>query len=87
MAVGAISFKTSSCRSENNKGTNKKLFLPHASPDAQLISNTNQVVGQLLNCLGCLARLDCVRVVGDQDGLFCLDRDDALFTLVDRACS
>lgn len=81
-----ILFKTtcSSCRSETKEQT-KSHFCPHASLSTKLISNANQVVTQLLNRFGCFARLDGVRVVGDQNRLFCFDGDNALFALVNGA--
>lgn len=51
------------------------------SPAPRLVANTDEVVGELLDGVGCDAGLDGLRVVGDEDGLGGLDDDDALSAL------
>jgi hypothetical protein len=45
------------------------------------VSNPDQVVAQLLDRCGCLTRLDRLRVVCNEDGLFCFDNHDAFLAL------
>jgi hypothetical protein len=47
----------------------------------RLISGSGQVVGQLLHGVGGVAGLDVFGVVGDEEGLFGLDNDDAFLAL------
>lgn len=47
-----------------------------------LIAHTGKIISKFLDGLGGDARLDGLRVVGDEDGLDRLDDDDAFFTLM-----
>jgi hypothetical protein len=53
----------------------------HPNRVIALISNPDQVVAQLLDRCGCLTRLDRLRVVCNEEGLFCLDDHDAFLAL------
>src|SRR5271170_4724865 len=45
------------------------------------VSNPDQVVAQLLDRGGCLTRLDRLRVVCNEESLFCLDNHDPFLAL------
>ncbi len=45
------------------------------------VAHAGQVISKVLDGLGGSARLDGLRVVGDEDGLDGLDDDDAFFPL------
>lgn len=57
------------------------------SSTGALVSHTQQVVAQLLHRVGGSAGLDCVGIVGDEDGPHCLHNHDTLLPLFDQSVS
>ena len=51
----------------------------------RLVTKTDQVVAQRFDCGGCCTRLNILGMVGDEDGLGCLDNDHSLLAL-DNTC-
>lgn len=57
------------------------------SDPSNLVADANEVVGQLLDGVGCAAGLDGLRVVRDEDGFGGLDDDDAFSALLKESDS
>lgn len=74
---------TTSTASSSVKAMYRAGFLSHpiSFTNAALVSDTDQVVGKLLDGVGGGAGLDGLGVVGDENGLGSLDDNDALLAL------
>lgn len=66
---------------------NLSFYFPSSIPSgpSNLVADANEVVGQLLDGVGCAAGLDGLRVVRDEDGFGGLNDDDAFSALLNES--